>query len=94
MAYVALDGYLSSHGAGAIVCSVRGLRVGGVEVAAVGDSASPDSLCPTLHGAHCSPSPTTGSTKLIIKGVAVHRVDDLRSCGGTTVGGPNKLTVL
>lgn len=60
----AVQGDPNSHGGGGLVSSQSFVKINGVPVSLAGDSASPDSLCPTLAGPHCGPS-AVGFSNLI-----------------------------
>ena len=52
----------------------------------VGDFASPDLDChPDDAPTHCLPYAITGSAKVFVQGIGVHRATDRRWCGAVTV---------
>jgi uncharacterized Zn-binding protein involved in type VI secretion len=53
-----VDGDPNDHGAGALSTSHSWLTIAGKGIIVAGDSASADSLCLPLGGAHCGPSAT------------------------------------
>lgn len=59
--------------------------IGGIKVVYVGSHAAPDLLCFTVGPPHCDPVATTGSTKVFGEGIAIHRHNDGRICGASTV---------
>lgn len=90
MPAVARDQDPNSHGAGEIQASVSSVFINGRKVATLGDPAASDGLCPSVGGAHCSPSTLTGSASVFAEGKPVHRVGDSRNCGAvTSEGSPN-----
>lgn len=58
---IAVEGDKNTDGAGDLIASGSTITISGKKIIVQGDSASPDSKCLTLHGAHCAPSATTGS---------------------------------
>ena len=83
----AFYGSLSSHGSGGILAATSNVKVNTLNIAVIGDDANPDDLCPGAGGDHCNPKPSTGSSTVFAGGIAVHRVGDLRLCGGSTTTG-------
>ena len=63
---VSVNGDPNSHGGGALSASTNQVFVEGKMVVEVGDSASPDALCPPLGGAHCGPNSTSGSPNVFV----------------------------
>lgn len=57
-----VDGDPDSHGGGALHTTHSWLTINGKGIIVVGDSASPDNLCPFPGGAHCAPSATSGDS--------------------------------
>jgi hypothetical protein len=58
---VSVDADPNSHGGGAIGASTNQVFVEGKMMVEVGDSASPDALCPPANGSHCGPTTSSGS---------------------------------
>lgn len=56
-----VEGDPNTHGGGALIASGSTVFVNGKKIIINGDSASADSLCIPLGGAHCAPSATSGS---------------------------------
>lgn len=54
----AVNGDANSDGGGALVASKTYVTIGGKPIIIAGDSASADSKCIPLGGAHCAPSAT------------------------------------
>ena len=63
---VSVDQDPNSHGAGALSARCKQVFVNGKMVVIVGNSASPDSLCPPLGGAHCAPASSSGSGNVFV----------------------------
>lgn len=80
---VALDGSINSHGSGEIHSTIKSIIIEGKYITVVGDPASSDSNVPP----HSNTSPSTGSSTVFAQGKKVHRKDDERECGATTVEG-------
>ena len=76
---VARQGDTDSHGAGALISSVTSVMVNGIPMSTVPDNAASDSL------GHSNPSASSGSATVKAGGRPVHRLNDSRSCGATTV---------
>jgi|19_taG_2_1085344.scaffolds.fasta_scaffold02610_5 uncharacterized Zn-binding protein involved in type VI secretion len=107
MKLVAVVGDMSSHGNGSItaVGGVPSVTVNGLPIAintGLGSGADSDADCdPDSPDAHCSYSsdpagmsgPVAGSLNVLVRGVPVHGVGDLRGCGATTILGPTIRTV-
>lgn len=97
-ALISVVGNLSDHGAGAIKAEAACATVFAQGVPVIkgipsnSTNADPDSLCKDSNN-HCiQPGPNVGSATVLVEGVPVHRVGDLRGCGGITIPGIN-LTV-
>ncbi len=56
-----VQGDPNTHGSGALIASGSTVKVNGIPIIVLGDSASPDSLCIPLGGSHCAPSATSAS---------------------------------
>ena len=56
----AVNGDPNSHDGGGLITSHSWLKIGGIGVIVVGDSADPDALCPVPGGPHCAPSASSG----------------------------------
>ena len=63
---VSVDKDPNSHGAGALTAKCNEVYINGKMVVIVGNSASPDSLCPPLGGAHCAPASSSGSGNVFV----------------------------
>jgi uncharacterized Zn-binding protein involved in type VI secretion len=61
---ISVEGDGNSDGGGALSASGNTVFINGMPVIVLGDSASPDALCPILFGAHCAPSATSASLTL------------------------------
>jgi uncharacterized Zn-binding protein involved in type VI secretion len=61
--FISVEGDTNTHGGGALRATQTAgkVRVGGKSVIILNDPASPDSLCPPLGGAHCSPKASSAS---------------------------------
>ena len=61
--FISVEGDTNTHGGGSLKASltVGKVRAGNIAVILTGDAASPDSLCPPLGGAHCSPNASSAS---------------------------------
>jgi uncharacterized Zn-binding protein involved in type VI secretion len=87
---VAVKGDPESHGGGALHADNTGGKMfaGGIEVVVVGSSADTDNLF------HPNPAAATGSGKLWVNGNMIHRNNDSRTCGASTIAtGQTKLYV-
>lgn len=67
--FVKVDGQLwavendqDSHGQGGLIASKTFVKIGGKAVIVKGDSANPDSLCPSAGGEHCNPKAQEGKS--------------------------------
>ena len=56
----------NTHGGGSLVAATNKVFIGGTLVCNKGDSASPDSLCAPVGGAHCAPSATGASSNVFV----------------------------
>lgn len=64
---VAVNNDPNSHGEGRLIALCKEVYVQGIMVANHSpENSSPDSLCPFLGGAHCSPSTTQGSPNVFV----------------------------
>lgn len=63
-----INGDPNSDGGGSLIAATNQVYIGGTMVVNVGDSSSPDSLCPIPGGPHCAPSATTGSSNVYVGG--------------------------
>lgn len=60
---VAVEGDQNSHGGGSLIAAGGTfVKINNKSVIVVGDSASPDNLCATVGGAHCSPAAASGAS--------------------------------
>lgn len=84
---ISVLGSKNSHGNGGLLASNNSGKffIGGAKVVYVGSSSAPDDLCIPIGPPHCDPVSTTGSTKVFSEGIAIHRNNDLRVCGATTI---------
>jgi uncharacterized Zn-binding protein involved in type VI secretion len=62
----AVEGDGDTHGAGALIASQDFFTIAGKLVILVGDSASPDSLCAIIGGAHCNPYASSGDSAISV----------------------------
>ena len=86
MPLVAVKDDPNTHGAGNLIpANPRTVFVEGINVIEHGDPAAPDALCPPLGGPHCAPGTSGGSPDVFVYGNPIHRKDDGRACGATTV---------
>lgn len=59
----AVEGDQNTHGGGALIAGGgRRVKINGKKTIAIGDHASPDSLCGTAGGAHCDPIAVGGDS--------------------------------
>lgn len=63
---LSINGDPNSHGSGELVAATKNVYVGGILVVNLGDSATADSSCIPLGGAHCAPTATGGSSNVFI----------------------------
>ena len=84
---------MNTNGLGAINPGVnQRVHVNGITVSVLGDTALPDSKCkPKKPPIHCTPNVITGSSKVFVQGIGVHRANDLRACGAKTVQMPRRV---
>lgn len=61
-----INGDPNSHGGGNLIAATNQVFIGGIMVVNIGDSASPDSLCPIPGGPHCAPAATGGSGNVFV----------------------------
>lgn len=81
---VAIKGDGNTHGGGNLIpANPRTVFVEGINVIEHDDPAAPDGLCPAPP--HCSPGTAEGSESVFVYGNPVHRHDDRRICGATTI---------
>lgn len=59
--------------------------VNGLKVVYLNSTAQPDSLCIVFGGDHCQPFASSASSKVFGEGIAIHRNDDMRACGASTI---------
>lgn len=78
---ISVLGDKNSHNNGSLLASNNSGKVfiGGIKVVYVGSSATPDDLD------HPNPSAATGSGKVFAEGNKIHRNNDLRDCGASTI---------
>lgn len=82
-----VNGDPDSHGAGALHAGGASfVKINGIPVIVVGDSAAPDNLCPPLGGAHCAPSATSGSPNTFAGGGAPAPGDGFTLSDGSKLG--------
>lgn len=58
---IAVQGDNNTDGGGALIAGRSDVTIGNIPIIVVGDSASPDSLCPIPGGPHCAPAAASGS---------------------------------
>jgi len=85
MPLISVENDTDSAGGGNIQATQHTVFVNNKAVIIIGDSASPDSLCPTQNGTHCNPKSKVGSSSVFVNNKAVHRDKDDRICGDTNV---------
>lgn len=74
----------NTHGGGNLIpANPQTVYIEGKNVIEHQDPAFPDSFCPA--GPHCNPATAEGSASVFVYGKPVHRHDDLRICGATTI---------
>lgn len=75
--------YLDSndHGEGKLLCDNTNGKcfVEGKLICIINSNSQPD------NGGHPNPKATTGSSKMFVNGLPVHRNNDLRDCGSKTI---------
>ena len=64
--FVSVNADPNSHGAGSLIASSNQIFVENKMVVEVGDSASPDGLCPVVGGPHCGPNSSSGSSNIFV----------------------------
>lgn len=85
MSKISIKGDINTHGGGILGSSGHNVYIDGEEIVTVGTISSPDSLCPVIGGAHCSPNAASGSSFVFIDGIPVHLDGDSRTCGASTI---------
>jgi len=64
---IAVENDQNSHGGGGLIAgSGSFIKINNKSIIVVGDTASPDNLCPVLGGAHCAPAAATGASFVTI----------------------------
>jgi hypothetical protein len=83
----AVDGDKNTHGDGDLIPNhANNVYVEGKLVIVHGpDHSNPDALCIPVGPPHCDPMTDQGAPSTYAYGLPVHRQDDLRVCGATTV---------
>ena len=80
----AVQGDPNTHGGGQLIAeNPQTVFVNGIPVIEHEDPSQPDSLCPAPP--HCNPKTAEGAPSVFVYGNPVHRQDDDRICGATTV---------
>ncbi len=80
----AVQGDPNTHGGGSLIAeNPQTVFVNSIPVIEHEDPANPDSLCPA--SPHCNPKTAEGAPSTFVYGNPVHRHDDDRICGATTV---------
>lgn len=84
---IAVLGSNNSDGGGPLLADNNSGKffIGGIKVVYLGSHASPDALCIPVGPPHCDPYATTASSKVFSEGIAVHRNNDSRVCGASTI---------
>lgn len=86
MPLVALEGDPNTHGSGGLIAgNPKTVRIGGIPVIEHADPAQPDSLCFSSGPPHCNPGTAGGSSSVFVYNNPIHRNNDARVCGATTV---------
>lgn len=81
---VAVKNDPNTHGGGNLIpANPQTVYVEGKPVIEHEDPAQPDSLCPA--SPHCNPATANGSGTVFVYGNPIHRHNDGRICGATTV---------
>lgn len=84
MPLVAVEDDGNTHGGGNLIpANPKTVYVEGKPVIEHEDPAAPDGLCPA--SPHCSPNTSGGSGTVFVYGNPIHRHDDGRICGATTI---------
>lgn len=82
----AIEGDINTHGAGDLIAdNPKTVFINKIPVIEHEDPAAPDSLCYVSGAPHCSPDTAEGSPNVFVYGKPVHRHDDSRICGATTI---------
>jgi len=80
----AVQGDPNSHGGGELIAdNPQTVFINNIPVIEHDDPANPDSFCPAP--LHCNPETAEGSPNVFVYGKPVHRQDDDRVCGATTI---------
>ena len=88
---IAVLGSPCDHEAGLLLKSVppqTKIFINNITAATFGTLASPDLICADPENEdprHCAPAAITGSVKVFINNIGVHRQAGLRSCGAVTI---------
>lgn len=82
----AVDGDPNTHGAGELIPdNPKTVFINNKAVIEHDDPAAPDTLCFTVGAPHCNPETAEGSPNVFVYSKPVHRHDDSRICGATTI---------
>lgn len=80
----AVQGDQNTHGGGDLIAdNPQTVFINFIPVIEHEDPAAPDSLCPA--SPHCNPSTSEGSLDVFVYNKPIHRHDDFRICGATTI---------
>lgn len=86
MPLVATEGDPNTHGGGGLIAgNPQTVLINNIPVIEYSDPAVPDSLCPLPP--HCNPASASGSENVFVYSNPIHRQQDIRVCGATTVVG-------
>lgn len=84
MPLVSIQGNPNTHGGGALIAdNPQTVAVVSIPVIELIDPASPDSFCPIPP--HCNPESSSGSPNVFVYNNPIHRDQDSRICGATTI---------
>lgn len=82
----AVQGDKNTHGNGSLIATnPQTVFVNSIPVIEVEDDSNPDDDCFPVGPPHCNPYTTTGAPSTFVYGNPVHRHEDERVCGATTV---------
>jgi uncharacterized Zn-binding protein involved in type VI secretion len=86
MPLIAVEGDPNTHSGGELIAANTGtIYINGKKVIEHSDPANPDALCIPIGAPHCNPATSNGSSTVFVYGNPIHRQDDSRVCGATTV---------